>query len=278
MGGAAAVAASIHVYAVPFELSGLVESIWTFSAGPGRYGRLIDYIEPDIGAELIWQLGDQPKLFLRGPQRGFSTIALKAPSIYLGARLLPGAATRLFGVAPATIRDNRIPVRIVDPATRAQPEPVHRRDTPLCEARAGFAALLANAWRTSRTPTLARRAAQLIEAAHGSVTVEELAGRMRCSTRHLHRSMVAEIGIAPKAAARIARFRRAARLIRGGQPLAGVALEAGYGDQAHLTRDFAALGAPSPKRLRALSMSDNDKTIRDHARYGSFVIAEEPLP
>jgi AraC-like DNA-binding protein len=167
---------------------------------------------------------------------------------------MPGAATRLFRVAATTIRDNRIPIRIVDPAARAQPEPMHRRGVPLSEARTSFTTLLANAWRTTSAATLARHAAQLIAAAHGSVTVEELAARMQCSTRHLHRSMVAEIGIAPKAAARIARFRRAARLIRGGQPLAVVALEAGYGDQAHMTREFAALGAPSPKRLLALNV------------------------
>jgi hypothetical protein len=75
MGAIAPVAPSIHVYPAPLELRGLVESIWTFSAGSARCGRLIDHIEPDIGAELIWRLGDQPKLFLRGPQRGFSTIA-----------------------------------------------------------------------------------------------------------------------------------------------------------------------------------------------------------
>jgi hypothetical protein len=156
MGGTAAVAPSIHVYPAPLELKGLVESIWTFSAGSARCGRLVDYVEPDISAELIWRLGDQPKLFLRGPQSGFSTIALDAPSNYIGARLLPGTATRLFRVAAATIRDNRIPIRIVDPATRARPQPVHRRGVPLSEARTSFATLLASAWQTTSAATLAR--------------------------------------------------------------------------------------------------------------------------
>ena len=70
-----------------------------------------------------------------------------------------------------------------------------------------------------------------------------------------------------KAAARIARFRRAVRLVRGGgQPLAVVALDSGYADQAHMTRDFAAFGAPSPNRLRTLPLSDTDNTIAGHVR------------
>ena len=78
--------------------------------------------------------------------------------------------------------------------------------------------------------------------------------------------MTAEIGMGPKVAARIARMRRAISLLGvSGEPLAQVALIAGFSDQAHMTREFALLKAPSPARIRRLCESD-------------FVNTPEPAP
>ena len=49
------------------------------------------------------------------------------------------------------------------------------------------------------------------------------------------------------------RLDRAAALLRGGAPLADVALDTGFADQAHLTRMFKAAHGVPPARHRALS-------------------------
>jgi AraC-like DNA-binding protein len=49
----------------------------------------------------------------------------------------------------------------------------------------------------------------------------------------------------------VSRFRIALALVRAGAPLAAAAAEAGYADQAHMTREMAALAGRPPGALRA---------------------------
>lgn len=57
-----------------------------------------------------------------------------------------------------------------------------------------------------------------------------------------------QVGLAPKAAALVLRFQRAARLLTGPghRPLASIALSCGYYDQSHFNRDFRAFAGCSP--------------------------------
>ena len=89
-----------------------------------------------------------------------------------------------------------------------------------------------------------RRAWALLEANGGRMRVSDLASALGCSRRHLVNRFRAEVGAPPKLAARLIRFETARRRL-GSVPLARLAAECGYADQAHLSREFAALaGAP----------------------------------
>lgn len=77
----------------------------------------------------------------------------------------------------------------------------------------------------------------------GRVGVAELAAGTGWSRRHLQDRFSAQVGLAPKTAARVLRFQRAAdRLLRpvgpAGLRIADVAAETGFADQAHLAREF----------------------------------------
>ncbi len=83
---------------------------------------------------------------------------------------------------------------------------------------------------------------------HGSVPIQLLADEIGYSRRHFGECFRDAIGVAPKLAARVFRFERACRLIADNRPsLARVAIECGYHDQAHLTREWNALAGCSPK-------------------------------
>jgi AraC-like DNA-binding protein len=85
--------------------------------------------------------------------------------------------------------------------------------------------------------------------ADGRVRVTDLAGEVGWSRRHLGERFRAELGLAPKQAARVLRFERAGRLLRGGRlDLASVAAESGFCDQAHLTNEWRALAGCTPGR------------------------------
>jgi AraC-like DNA-binding protein len=81
---------------------------------------------------------------------------------------------------------------------------------------------------------------------HGTTPVAALTRELRCSRRHLASRFREEVGLTPKAFARVVRFRRAADLLRDGRDLAATAAACGYADQAHMHRDFKALAGITP--------------------------------
>ena len=96
----------------------------------------------------------------------------------------------------------------------------------------------------------------------GRIVVERLAGELGCSRRHLAAGFREQVGLPPKAVARVLRFRRALRLLdaAGGLPLGQIAPDCGYYDQAHLNRDFRRLAGATPTELAARRASHSSKT------------------
>ena len=94
--------------------------------------------------------------------------------------------------------------------------------------------------------------------AGGTVRVSALAAGTGWSERHLTGRFRAEIGLAPKAAARVIRFHRARKLLvrnlteaNPAGRLADLAADCGYFDQAHLAREFRALAGCPPSQWLA---------------------------
>jgi AraC-like DNA-binding protein len=115
---------------------------------------------------------------------------------------------------------------------------------------------LATASPVARRPVApeVRHAWRRVVSSAGTVPVRALADEIGWSERHLGQRFRAEVGVAPKVAGRMARFdrtrRRLAARAAAGAPLAlaDLAADAGYADQAHLTREFGALAGCSPTR------------------------------
>jgi AraC-like DNA-binding protein len=87
----------------------------------------------------------------------------------------------------------------------------------------------------------------------GSYRVAEVAQTVGWSVRRLSERFGAELGVTPKAAARIARFDRARRALQSTtEPrLADLAADCGYYDQAHLAREFRELAGLPPSQWLA---------------------------
>jgi len=83
----------------------------------------------------------------------------------------------------------------------------------------------------------------------GAVGVGQLAEDVGWSRRHFSERFAREFGLAPKQAARVVRFGRAAAMLRQLPPggLAEVAQRCGYFDQAHLTNEWRALAGCTPR-------------------------------
>ncbi|MEL6234278.1 MAG: helix-turn-helix domain-containing protein [Pseudomonadota bacterium] len=94
----------------------------------------------------------------------------------------------------------------------------------------------------------------------GSLPVARLADQIGWSRTRLARRFRQEIGVPPKTAARLLRFARAMALGRTGLGRTGlgwaeIAADAGFADQPHLVREFAALAGQSPTAWRAAAAS-----------------------
>ena len=85
----------------------------------------------------------------------------------------------------------------------------------------------------------------------GAVPIGGLAQELGWSRRHLAATFREQLGMSPKALARILRFERAVERLRAGDDLAALALDCGYYDQAHFNRDFRDFAGAPPSAYRA---------------------------
>ena len=99
-------------------------------------------------------------------------------------------------------------------------------------------------------PTELEWAWQRLLETDGAVPITDLAAELGRSRRHLAVRFREEIGMTPKALARLLRFERAVQRLRAGDELGDLALDAGYYDQAHFNRDFREFTGSTPTAYR----------------------------
>jgi AraC-like DNA-binding protein len=87
--------------------------------------------------------------------------------------------------------------------------------------------------------SVARRARQLIRDRYlDDITAADVAAATGRSRFTVHRAFTSAYGLAPGDYQRQLRLRAARRLIAQGRPISAAAAQAGFSDQAHLTRWF----------------------------------------
>jgi AraC-like DNA-binding protein len=219
----------------PHELAHLVRCLWV-RTGTGDSTLVL----PDGCVDLVVRGG---RAGVAGPDTGPVPGRVDEGEVVIGLRLRPGAAGAALGVPADELRDRRIPLE--DLWGRAGFELGELAgDDPLALAAAAGPHLLAAA----PDPRVLAAARMLSRAP--ATPVPELAGAVDLGERHLRRRFAAGVGYGPKTFARVARFRAALGLLRGGSSPASAALAAGYADQAHLTREMRELAGLTPGELR----------------------------
>jgi AraC-like DNA-binding protein len=133
---------------------------------------------------------------------------------------------------------------------------VGSRDTEECEvailrlaARAQANSIIRRQSSNKPTPSI-RRVRERIDADPSSahLTLVGLAGEVGLSRYQLLRGFARELGLTPHAYVLQQRIALARRLIRAGQNLAELAINAGFCDQSHLTRCFVKQFGVTPSR------------------------------
>jgi AraC-like DNA-binding protein len=175
--------------------------------------------------------------------------------------LAPPAARRLFGLPMHELLNRVVPLGDVlggdELAERLFEAPGWSERFALLDAE--LARRLAAA--PPSHPAVQAAYARLV-ATRGAVPVGVLAGELGWSRRHLAARFRDEVGLSPKALARLLRFEHALELL-GTRPLADVAYECGYYDQAHFNRDFREFAGATPNELLARRLPDGGGVSAD---------------
>ncbi len=226
-------------------LTGVVRAEWERGA-PRADGEIL--VLPDGCVDLVWR--SDGALFVAGPDLGPVVHPHPLDTGFVGFRLQPGAAASVLGVAADELRDRQVPLAdLWGPAAGALAEQLGDagagRDCRELLARALYARLTPD---HLDEPVLA--AARTLE--QGPHRVTDVAERVGLSDRSLRRRFVRQVGYGPKTFARVMRLRRFLALGANARShLAILAAEAGYADQAHLTRECRQLTGRTPAELVA---------------------------
>jgi len=230
-------------------LSRHVDRVWINEL---RGPTAIDVV-PDGCIDIYWTGGG---LQIAGPNTEVVTLTMPGAVKLAGVRFHPGVAGRWLGV-PATGLVNR-----------HQPldEVWDRRAVEVLSDRlahatsAAAAAMVLEQALIARLPEVAS-ADTIVEATVAALSgggrptnsvVSELIAEFGWSERTLRRHCREAFGYGPKTLERILRFQRFLRLLPMARaPLAILASEAGYADQAHLAREVRRLSGQTPSALMA---------------------------
>lgn len=238
------------------DLARHVECYWTLACAPPGLDAQPTAVLPDGCMDILFSFAGE------GPNEhtviGTMTRPLvttpTAPMELLGVRFRPGGATPFLSLPAHELTDQTAPLEdlwgrsALDASARLEvartiDERVFLLDRILRE-RLGRA--------DQRTDQRVLQASELAVRTRGAVTVDLMAEASGLSARQLERRFLATVGLSPKVAGRIVRFRTAvARLHKEPDwPLSRVALDCGYADQPHFTREFKALAGVTPAAYR----------------------------
>ena len=218
----------------------------------------VENLYPDGGWGLSFSFGDPPLSAadagaggsLDGVTARRRELALAGAIDLFGVRFQPGAASWLLGAALPEVRDRVVSLDDVGGILARLEDRLSEADSTT-ERAALFEEQVCRRI-DLRSPGLVASASTLVQQFGGLVRIDEVAARLGVSQRQLERTFRSHVGLTPKTLARLARLRRArlALKLTRDRKLVDVALDAGYFDQAHFTRDFRELVGMTPGRYR----------------------------
>jgi AraC-like DNA-binding protein len=181
-------------------------------------------------------------VIVAGPDTGPRWVSLGPGSRLVGVRLRPGVAGSVLGVPASELRD--VSPDAVDVLGRDRAAAL--LDALLAGADAHAVLVDTVHMRHAREPD-PLVAAAVAALGRPRATVGDVADDLGVSARQLQRRVGDAVGYGPKMLARVLRFRRLQGLAPA--PLADLALDAGYADQAHMTSEVTRLAGTSPVRF-----------------------------
>jgi AraC-like DNA-binding protein len=231
-------------------LARYVTCVWVQEVSPDS-APFVHRRAPNGSAELVCVLGSAPRVL--GPQTGPVAEVLVPGATVVGVRLRPGAAPPVLHLPSSETAGLDLA------ADELWGNGSHALGEALAAAGSAHAAAAllerAVAARVADGPDLDALACEAVRRLmrNERADVRAVAASLFISERQLRRRCDAAVGLTPKMLHRIFRFQRfialAWTLEQPSTQLARLAADAGYADQAHLTREAKRLEGRSPRTL-----------------------------
>jgi AraC-like DNA-binding protein len=251
-------------------LAGVVRTVWVQRTGGAAY---VQRHLPTGGVEIHFPIGGRPQLV--GPLTRPEVEVIPARTTIVGVRFHPGTAPPL-----PTALDDLVDQRLRLADLRGSPvdrlvEAMALAGTPERALTLLQTHLLEEFRRAARVDPLVGEAVQALMPWH-PVDIDTLATHLALSASQLRRRCLHAVGMSPKALQRTLRFQGFLALAqagavatgrRGADGMAGLAVDVGYADQAHLSRECLRLTGLTPSRLLG---GDLDRCACGHEHSASY--------
>lgn len=258
------------------ELAGAVRTVWIQRTGGTAY---VQRHLPTGGVEIHFPIGGRPQLL--GPLTGPNLEVIPPRTTLVGVRFHPGTAPPLPTVLDDLVDERPSLDELWGRSVDQLGEAMANASTPDAALDLLQGHLLRRFRRAGRVDPLIREAARLLMPWQ-PVEIRTLAAHLAISASQLRRRCLHLVGVGPKTLQRTLRlqgFLALAQAVitpsgrRGGDGVGGLAVDVGYADQAHLSRECLRLTGLSPRELLGGSI-DRCGCGHDHsASYGPFLAA-----
>ena len=235
-------------------LADVVQCYWTSRSAAPLPAEHASRVLPDGCMDVIFNLGDPPlpggaphhalRSYVIGAMRTPLEVRMAGAVDLLGVRFRPGGAAAFVPAPAGELTDRAVALREFWGRTAELEERLHETP-PEARIRLVEEVLLGRA--AAPDPRIAH-VSRLIERSGGTTPVKALHEAVGLTRRHLERIYLDRVGLTPKHACRVARVQAALERIRASSavPLSRLALECGWYDQAHMSRDFREIAGASP--------------------------------
>ena len=262
-------------------LAGVVRTVWIQRTGDVAY---VQRHLPTGGVEIHFPIGGRPQLV--GPLTSAEVEVIPAHTTIVGVRFQPGTAPPLPALLDDLVDQRLGLAELWGSSVDRLEEAMARAGTPRRALVALQTHLLEEFRSAGQLDPLVREAVKALMPWH-PVSIDTLAAHLALSASQLRRRCLHAVGVSPKVLQRTLRFQGFLALAqagatasgrRGADGVAGLAVDVGYADQAHLGRECLRLTGLTPRQLLDGSI-DRCACGHDHsAAYKSFLATRSRPP
>jgi len=234
----------------PAALAEYVECFWTRAAVTDVSAAAAHRVLPDGCSDVIFTFdGRGAEATAVGTMTRPIIVTENPARAFVGVRFLPGKATAFLGVPASELTDLSVHLVNLWPDAESLVAEFEERTTDEERIDLLARALLARAARLNAASLSVDEALRRIITSAGNLSIGTLASVVGVSRQHLAKRFAHDVGISPKAFARVVRLRQVLERVRAtpDPDWAALALECGYYDQSHLIGEFREITGLTPE-------------------------------